>query len=162
MQKLEQIVWPHVRTKIEEQIDEIKTKNDQLVSNKKVEDDSKHSNNNIIIVEAALLLETNWHDLLDGLWVIQSSPSVAIQRLMDNRGLSEEEALVRIRAQEKRRGIGGGGGDKDDGNDEGICKKLQEEMDKGVVTSVVTNDGTLEELEEALQKALCNPASFKQ
>lgn len=106
-------------------------------------------------MEAALLLETNWHDLLDGLWVIQASQPVATQRLKDNRGLTEEEALVRIRAQDKRRGIGNAD------CDGGMSDKLSQEMEDGVVTAVVTNDGTLEELENALKKTLCAPASFK-
>ena len=106
-------------------------------------------------MEAALLLETNWHDLLDGLWVIQASQPVATQRLKDNRGLTEEEALVRIRAQDKRRGIGNAD------FDGGMSDKLSQEMEDGVVTAVITNDGTLEELENALKKTLCDPASFK-
>ena len=61
MQKLEHIVWPHVRLKIEERIDEITNEHQSSESTA-----SNNSNNNIIIVEAALLLETNWHDLLDG------------------------------------------------------------------------------------------------
>ena len=143
-------MWPHVRLKIEERIDEITNEHQSSESTA-----SNNSNNNIIIVEAALLLETNWHDLLDGLWVVQSSPAVATQRLKDNRGLSEEEALVRIRAQESRRGIGGGS------SDGGINDKLREEMDRGVVTAVITNDGSLMDLQHALEKALSDPSSWK-
>ena len=91
------IVWPHVRDKIEEHIEEIKDKHEQQsITSSSVSSSPKHD---IIIVEAALLLETDWHDLLDGLWVIQASESVAVQRLKDNRGLTKEEALVRIHAQ---------------------------------------------------------------
>ena len=145
-QKLEHIVWPHVRDKIEEQIDEIIHKHQTQTTTT-----PKH---NIIIVEAALLLETNWHDLLDGLWVIQSSESVAIQRLKDNRGLTEEESLVRINAQNKRRGIGSAN------SDGGMSDELRREMEDGTVTAVITNDGSMEDLEKALGKALSNPASF--
>jgi len=142
-------VWPHVREKIEERIGEITNEHQSCAT----------SPNKIIIVEAALLLETNWHDLLDGLWVIQSSQSVAMQRLKDTRGLTDDEALIRIRAQEKRRGIGGSASRTTD--DGGISDKLREEMEHGVVTAVITNDGTLTELQSSLEKALCNPASFK-
>ncbi|KAL7541795.1 hypothetical protein ACHAXR_011222 [Thalassiosira sp. AJA248-18] len=145
LKKLEHIVWPHVREKIEERIQEITH-----------EHQSRTTSNNIIIVEAALLLETNWHDLLDGLWVIQSSPSVATKRLKDNRGLTEDEALVRIHAQEKRRGIGGSA------DSSGMSDKLREEMEHGAVTAVITNDGTLMDLQRALEKSLCDPASFKE
>ena len=141
-QRLEQIVWPHVRTKIEDRISEIKQQHQSNSSDPK--------SNNIIIVEAALLLETDWHDLLDGLWVVQSSPAVAVQRLKDNRGLTEEEALTRINAQQLRRGIG-------NGDDEKFC----EDIDNGLVTKVITNDGTLMDLQNALEAALHDPAFFK-
>jgi dephospho-CoA kinase len=150
-QRLEQIVWPHVRTKIEDRLSEIKQHHHQT---KGENDDKLPSNtkqNKVIIVEAALLLETNWHDLLDGLWVIQSSPSVAVQRLKENRGLTEDEAMARINAQQKRMGIG---------NPED-ADKFRAEVQKGTVTSVITNDGTLEELKSALDAALNNPLSFK-
>jgi len=148
MSKLERIVWPHVRTRIEERIKEIT--NDYLSS------PSTTSENEIIIVEAALLLETDWHDMLDGLWVVQASPSVAVKRLMENRGLTEEDALVRIRAQQKRRSLLS-----KDEDGECISDELRNEIDKGIVTAVVTNDGTLDELQKALEKTLCDAAAFK-
>lgn len=140
-------MWPHVRDKIEERIHEVSEEYKP----------SPSISNEIIIVEAALLLETDWHDLLDGLWVIQSSQSVAAQRLKVNRGLTDEEAAVRISAQQERRGIGSADGTADGG----ISNKLREEMERGLVTAVITNDGTLGELESLLAKALCDPASFK-
>ena len=149
--KLERIVWPHVRDKIEERIEEIKQEHQQQQSTSSIGSEGKR---NVIIVEAALLLETNWRDLFDGLWVVQSSQSVAVQRLKDNRGLTEEESLVRIRAQDKRKGIGsaGSGGE--------ISDSLQQEMKNGTVTAVITNDGSIEDLEATLKKALSDPASF--
>jgi len=146
MSKLERIVWPHVRTKIEERIDEITAEYES----------STPSENEIIIVEAALLLETDWHDMLDGLWVVQASPSVAVERLMENRGLTEEDAMVRIRAQQKRRSLLS----KDEGS-ECISDELRDEIQKGIVTAVVTNDGTMEELQKTLKKTLCDAAAFK-
>ncbi len=148
MSKLERIVWPHVRAKIEDRIAEI---------TREYQSKSTMSENEIIIVEAALLLETDWHDMLDaGLWVVQASPSVAVKRLMENRGLTEEEAMVRIKAQQKRRGFGGSVEGKDCLSDE-----LRDEIDKGVVTAVVRNDGTLDELQEALGKTLSDTAALK-
>ena len=158
-QKLESIVWPHVRTKIEERIEQI---TDHHASSPSRQNHSTTAApNEIIIVEAALLMETNWHDLLDGLWVVQASQPVVLQRLKENRGLTEEEAMVRIRAQEQRRGIGGTAVITDGGEDFGIISKLQEEMDDGIVTAVITNDGTLEDLQHILDKALHDPTSFK-
>ena len=151
-QKLEKIVWPHVRDKIEERIEKIKDKHEQQSTTNSSVASAKHD---IIIVEAALLLETDWHDLLDGLWVIQASESVAVQRLKDNRGLTEEEALVRIHAQAKRKGIGSAISDNG-----GISSELQEEMKDGRVTAVITNDGSLEDLQKTLQKTLCDASLF--
>ena len=135
-------MWPHVRTKIEDKIGTIKEQHQK---------ENESRTNNIIIVEAALLLETNWHDLLDGLWVIQSSPHVAVQRLKDNRGLTEEEALTRINAQQKRRGIG-----KPD-----ETATFTRDIENGVITAVITNDGTLADLQTVLDEHLKNPSSFK-
>eukprot|EP00985_Skeletonema_marinoi_P004484 scaffold1955_cov122-Skeletonema_marinoi.AAC.12 len=146
MSKLERIVWPHVRTKIEERIGEIATEYQS----------STPSENEIIIVEAALLRETDWHDMLDGLWVVQASPSVAVKRLMENRGLTEEDAMVRIRAQQKRRSLLS-----KDEDSECISDELRDEIEKGIVTSVVTNDGTMEELQKTLESTLCDAAAFK-
>ena len=135
-------MWPHVRTKIEDRIGTIKEQHQKEIES---------TTNKIIIVEAALLLETDWHDLLDGLWVIQSSPHVAVQRLKDNRGLTEEEALTRIKAQEKRRGIG----------KPEEATTFTQDVEKGIITAVITNDGTLADLQTALDEHLNNPSSFK-
>lgn len=151
MSKLEKIVWPHVRTKIEERINEITAEYQSSSTSS-----STVGDNEIIIVEAALLLETDWHDMLDGLWVVQASPSAAVKRLMENRGLTEEDALVRIRAQQKRRSLLSKSEDS-----ECISDELRDEMEKGIVTAVVTNDGTMEDLQEKLEKTLCDDAAFK-
>ena len=168
LQKLEQIVWPHVRTKIEERIQEITLKHHQHQHNQQPpvkELTDAHTNepnvktlsstNNIIIVEAALLLETDWHDLLDGLWVVHSSPDVATYRLINSRGMTKDEALLRIRAQRERRGIVAS-----DGND---CKAsgLQKALNDGIITAIITNDGSLDDLETVLRRSLCDPKSFK-
>lgn len=159
MSKLEQIVWPHVRTQIEEKIEEI-TREYAMREQSKQFDKTSPLADKIIVVEAALLMETDWHDMLDGLWVVQSSPAVAVQRLKENRGLTEEEAMVRIRAQKVRRGIGSAGKSSEcEGNN--ICSKLREEMDNGIVTAVITNDGTLEDLKFSLEQALNDPKSYK-
>lgn len=133
-----------MRTKIEDRLNDIKLQHREKKNETKT--------NNVIIVEAALLLETDWHDLLDGLWVIQSSPSVAVQRLKNTRGLTEEEAKTRINAQQKRRGIG---------NSE-EPDKFQHDIGEGIVTAVITNDGTIRGLKTSLDEALKNPLSFKQ
>ncbi|KAL3809344.1 hypothetical protein ACHAXA_009052 [Cyclostephanos tholiformis] len=151
MSKLERIVWPHVRGKIEERIGEIE---------REYRRPDADATNNIIVVEAALLLETDWHDLFDGLWVIRSSASAATRRITETRGLTEGEALIRIRAQDRRRGIGRSGRDDDD-DDGGNNDELRDEIKNGVVTAVIRNDGSMGDLEESLRKALFDPSSFK-
>ena len=135
MKKLENLVWPHIRVEIEDRIKEMK----------KQATEAKH---NIIVVEAALWLEAkSWHDLLDGLWVVQSSKSVAIKRLRDKRGMSECEAISRIKAQEER-GVGN-------------LTRIEQEIEKRLVTRMIFNDAGLENLLHELQSALDDPSSFR-
>jgi dephospho-CoA kinase len=170
MSKLETIVWPHVRTKIEERIQDIILQQHQRQQQQQSSDaniPNNTTNNNIIVVEAALLLETNWHDLFDGLWLIQSTCEISKQRLITTRGMTEKEALIRIHAQDTRRGIGGrsrrstttSSSSDDDNNNELYCNKMKED---GIVTAIITNDGSLHDLEEALRRALYDPTSFKE
>lgn len=125
MQKLEQIVWPHVKQDILDQI--------QTIQNGWAGDGSP-----VVVVEAAVLLDAGWEDFLNGVLVVTASPRVALDRLMENRGLSEEEAQKRVDAQSSRRGIG----------------NLDEEVQLKVVTAVVQNNGTIENLKEALSQKL--------
>lgn len=67
--------------------------------------------------------------------------------------MTEEESLVRIRAQDKRKGIGGAGSGSE------ISNSLHKD---GMVTTVITNDGSIEDLEITLERALSDPTSFSQ
>jgi dephospho-CoA kinase len=127
MKRLERIVWPHVKTKIQERIAVVKSAWNS--------EDSKIP---IIVVEAAVLLDADWNEFLDGVWFISASQKVAIARLQNKRGLSVVEAEKRILAQKGRRGIG----------------NLQHEVDSGVVSAVIENDGTLEDLMKILAEKL--------
>jgi dephospho-CoA kinase len=51
------------------------------------------------VVEAAVLIEANWLDLVDEVWVVQVPEAVAKQRLMARNGFSEEEANQRLSSQ---------------------------------------------------------------
>eukprot|EP00033_Pygsuia_biforma_P000617 GCRY01000728.1.p1 GENE.GCRY01000728.1~~GCRY01000728.1.p1 ORF type:complete len:785 (-),score=215.31 GCRY01000728.1:52-2406(-) len=53
----------------------------------------------VVIVEAALLIEAGWVDMMDELWVVGCSPKEACQRLMVRNQFTEEEALKRIHSQ---------------------------------------------------------------
>jgi dephospho-CoA kinase len=53
----------------------------------------------VVVVEAIKLIEAGMHRLYDELWVVTSPRALQIERLMENRNLSEEEAQVRVDAQ---------------------------------------------------------------
>jgi dephospho-CoA kinase len=136
MKRLERIVWPHVKTKIMHQIEIIKSDQTNEKSNKIP----------IIVVEAAVLLDAEWTDFLDGIWVVTSSQQVALQRLQNTRGLSTDDATKRIHAQMSRRGIG----------------NLQHEVDAGTVSAVIQNDGTMEDLKVFLSEKIHDPNAWYQ
>ena len=52
-----------------------------------------------VVVEAIKLLESGMAESSDAIWVTTCSEEVQLARLMEPRGLSREDALVRIRAQ---------------------------------------------------------------
>jgi dephospho-CoA kinase len=133
MQRLEQIVWPHLQVQIESAIEKAKRQWDK--SSEKLP---------IIIVEAAVLLDAGWQDFLDGVWVVSVSESVALTRLQDSRGLTAAEAGKRITAQKPRRGIG----------------NLAEEVDSKVVTAVIENNGSLDALKQQLSEKLVDPQAW--
>ena len=135
MNKLERIVWPHVRRKVQAKIEQL---SNSWVAN------PKQFQHPVIVLEAAVLLDAGWQDDVDGVWVVCTSRDVALQRLQSSRGLSEEEATKRMDAQQSRRGIG----------------NLQEEVSKGVVTAVLGNDGSAEDLRTALQSKLDDKSAW--
>lgn len=139
MSKLEHIVWPHVKTELKQRIDQVR---DEWVAQGKTTVEGQCP---VMVLEAAVLLDAEWDDMLDGTWVVTTARSTALDRLMETRGLSKEEAEKRISAQESRRGIG----------------NLQQEVDNKVVTAVIENYGTLDDLKQALQKALEDDSSWK-
>jgi dephospho-CoA kinase len=53
----------------------------------------------IVVLEVILLFEAGWDHLADVKWVTVASEDTVVKRLMQERGLSEEEILARIRSQ---------------------------------------------------------------
>ena len=49
--------------------------------------------NALIVVEAALLIEAGYEDILDSLWIVTVDPEVRIERLMRDRGYTREKCL---------------------------------------------------------------------
>ena len=59
------------------------------------------TNSNIIILEAAIMVEAGWYDIVDELWVSVTSTPITINRLKIRNNLSTEEAEKRINSQIK-------------------------------------------------------------
>lgn len=83
MKRLTDIVWPEIRRLAREEVAETKRRD------KKVH----------IVLEAAVLVEANWFDLVDEVWVVTVEPEVARARLMARNGLTEQQAQARIDSQ---------------------------------------------------------------
>ena len=126
---LEEIVWPHLKAEIRSLIHNIKQEHSSA---------SKSESVPVIVLEAAVLLDAGFDDILDGIWVVRAPPDVAIQRLVEYRSFTEDDAKKRIEAQKTRRGIG----------------NVEKEVEDGVVTAVIENTGGLEALKEKLLEKL--------
>ncbi len=50
------------------------------------------NNNPLILIEAALLIEDGYKDIVDELWVVTAKKEVRIRRLMNDRGYSRKKA----------------------------------------------------------------------
>ena len=53
----------------------------------------------VVVLEAAVLIEAGWTDLVDEVWVTAAPEERVIGRLQNRSGLDEEQARSRIRAQ---------------------------------------------------------------
>ena len=110
--RLEEIVWPAIRRLASARLAGLEAEGVPVV-----------------VLEAAVLIEANWLDLADEVWLVEASPDVVRERLAARNGLGPEQAEARLRAQltnEKRRPFAG---------------------------VVIENDGTLEELRRRVDEA---------
>lgn len=112
LKRLTDIVWPGIRKLASEALSEFEA-----------------AGNSIVVLEAAVLFEAGWEDLVDEVWVVVVEPDLAVQRLASRNGLDEAAARARIDSQLS--------------NDERISRS----------NVVIKNNGTLEELEGNIQKA---------
>lgn len=81
LNKLNELVWPGIYKLVDEEIEKLKTKH------------------NVIILESALLIESGQFNRVHQVWTTIVSPEEAIERQMQSRGLTREEAEKRINAQ---------------------------------------------------------------
>lgn len=92
-QKLNAIVHPAVRQRSRELIEEVQNQPDF---------------SDVVIEDIPLLTETGQGDRFDGIIVVEVKPEVRLERLIQNRGMTREDALARIKVQaqdEERRKI---------------------------------------------------------
>jgi dephospho-CoA kinase len=81
LKKLTDIVWPLTRARLEA----IKQEN--------------ADRSGALVLEAAVLVEAGWLDLVDEVWVVSVPIEIARARLMARNGISEEQANARIESQ---------------------------------------------------------------
>jgi len=79
---LNQIVHPRMREIIEKELSRL-----------------RRGNVPVVVLEAAVLIEAKWNDLVDQIWVTIAPEEKVIDRLQNRIGLSEEQARARIAAQ---------------------------------------------------------------
>ena len=82
MELLQSIVWPEIRKKIVTRIATL-----------------SQSGTKAIALEAAVMIEAKWEDLVTVLWVFQVDPTLAVARLMARNSLTLEDADMRVKAQ---------------------------------------------------------------
>jgi dephospho-CoA kinase len=111
LNKLTSIVWPATFESIRRNVAELRAGGTKLP----------------IVVEAAILIEANWHPLFDEIWLVRASREQVIARIESQRGLKPAETEARIRAQ------------------------LSDEERAKHASLVIENNGSMEELRELLK-----------
>ena len=81
--RLTAIVWPEIRRLAEEQLAALRAADP----------------GGIVVLEAAVLLEAGWEDLVDEVWVLLTDPETALQRALLRGGSDEADRRRRIEAQ---------------------------------------------------------------
>ncbi|HMO95638.1 MAG TPA: dephospho-CoA kinase [Tepidiformaceae bacterium] len=112
LKRLTDIVWPGIRRLASQQLSEFET-----------------AGNSLVVLEAAVLFEAGWEDLVHEVWVVVVEAEQAIQRLATRNGLDEAAARARIDSQ------------------------LSNAERTARADVVIENNGTLEELQARIQDA---------
>lgn len=82
LKRLTDIVWQGIRKLASEKLSELEA-----------------AGNRIATLEAAVLFEAGWEDLVDEVWVVVVEPDAAVQRLATRNNMDEEAARARIASQ---------------------------------------------------------------
>ena len=112
LKRLTDIVWPGIRKLASESLSEFEA-----------------AGNSLVVLEAAVMFEAGWEDLVDEVWVVVVEPDLAVQRLAARNGLDEAAARARIDSQ------------------------LSNAERTARADVVITNNGTLDELQQSIERA---------
>ncbi len=112
MTRLTDIVWPGIRALASEMLSDLDV-----------------AGTRVAVLEAAVLLEAGWQDMVDEIWVTSVDREVAIARLAERNGLDRDAAGARIDSQ------------------------LSNEERTAVASLVIENNGTREELAQTVEGA---------
>ena len=82
LNELNDIMWDRIEEKIKHQIEQLKLEGHKIV-----------------VVEAAMLIKTNWMKWMNSIWVTTISPAIATERMKAGRNLNEDECKKRIKNQ---------------------------------------------------------------
>jgi dephospho-CoA kinase len=58
-----------------------------------------HRTSPVVVLDAAILIEASWQNLVDEIWVVKASKDEQLKRLMTRDHLAHDEAVSRIEAQ---------------------------------------------------------------
>ena len=86
METLTGIVWPEIRVKIEQQVEAVRRGDRGPLPP-------------CVVVEAAIMIEAGWCDMMDEVWTVAIDGRVALERLMARNHFTEEEASRRMATQ---------------------------------------------------------------
>ncbi len=110
--RLTDIVWPDMRALASEALSALEV-----------------AGNRLVVLEAAVLFEAGWEDMVDEIWVTTVAVEVAVARLAERNGLDEAAARARIDSQ------------------------LSNAARVAKADVVIENDGTREELAASVREA---------
>lgn len=82
LKRLTDIVWPGIRKLASEELSALEA-----------------AGNRVAVLEAAVLFEAGWEDLVDEIWVVVVEPDTAVARLASRNNLDEAAARARISSQ---------------------------------------------------------------
>lgn len=82
LKRLTDIVWPGIRALAAAELQRLAGEGTEVA-----------------VLEAAVLIEAEWQDLVDEVWVVSVSPDAARERLMARNNMSAEDADARINSQ---------------------------------------------------------------